>query len=641
MYLEEITDDEDRLLGSAYCPFDACRRSGLPCRCTKNCSVTDQCDKSHHPLYNGVMKDVIFGIACPPEMQQALTYALRNTSPTTKLVTIIVNLTRYPTGLTTELETMKKLNVIDPDGEFTAKLFFEQVLEPTRRWFRGTYSNPSVDKIVHKLQKDDHSQSLRQHYALHGCVHERRKYEQLRERMLSWSKEPIRLQYIFMEFAGDSLATLVVDSLSKPILYDGIRRLLCNYSKLYEHGISHLDMHDSNLTWSMSPSDGADEAVAAGAVTVGTSELHIKFIDFGFYRMLKLDQDDDPYLQHVQPDKNHLIMDVTKWFTRSCDVSVMLRWWHPIEYPMFHLCASLLLAPLLLPGGRWTRQHHANHVLHLAALVVTNNLVQSQVMDYGSFTDELLDFFRICPLMGSDPDHNECKRFTFFGSLFSIFGGMQHCYILILPLFQRTWKRVCSIVGVEVSRTMFWPNGRPCNCGASPHNVCQSGSELFSLFPGYRYMLDHFRTQYYYCTHLDLSTVEREFDTFSLAMNILKKTSDRDLRLRQIVMKRLLSSKSFESNRTKLADTVTALAQYPGFRVPIEAVPSQPTDAVIRQNSLLERFGKLGKLGELSEFVGEHGFSHPTGGAQAAAGVIVPAVQPSSAAEGEGDEITL
>jgi len=148
--------------------------------------------------------------------------------------------------------------------------------------------------------------------------------------------------------------------------------------------------------------------------------------------MVKVEQDEDAYLQHVQPDKDRLIMDVTKWFTRSCDVSAMLRWWHPIEYPMFHLCASLLLAPLLLPGGRWMRQHHANYVLHLSALVVTNNLVQSQVMHYGSFTNELLDFFRICPLMGIDPDHNECKRFAFFGALFSIFGGMQHCYKLIL-----------------------------------------------------------------------------------------------------------------------------------------------------------------------------------------------------------------
>jgi len=607
MYVGEIADDDGRLLDSAVCPFDACRRSGLPCRCTKNCSVTDQCDKSHHPLYNGAMKDVIFGIVCPPEMQEALKSALRNTSPTTKLVTVIVNLTRYPTELTTELETMQKLNDIDPAGEFTAKLFYQQVLEPTRRWLRGTYSNPSVDTIVHKLHIDDNSQSLRQHYALHACANERSKYEQLRGRMLSWSTQPTRLQYIFMEFAGDSLATLVVDSLPKPILYDGIRRLLCNYYKLYEHGISHLDMHDSNLTWSMTPSDKADEPVAAGAASVVATALHIKFIDFGFHCMLRVDEDDDAYLQRVQPDKDRLIMDVTKWFTRSCNLSEMLRWWHPIEYPMFHLCASLLLAPLLLPGGHWTQQHHDNHVRHLSALMVTNNLVQSQVMDYGSFTKELLDFFNICPQQCYDPFHEECKRSAFFGGLFSMFEGMQHCYKLILPLFQSTWVRVCSIVGADLSRTMFWPDGRPRNCRATANNICQAGPHLFSSFPGYLSTLDRFRTQYYYCMNLDLATVEREFDTFSLAMNILKKTSNRDLRVRQIVLKCLLSSKSFESNQTKLTDTITALSQYPGPRVPIQAATSQPADAdlAVRHNRRLERFGKLGKLGELSESVGE------------------------------------
>jgi hypothetical protein len=614
-----------------------------------------------------MIKDVIFGIVCPPEMQRALMHALRHTSPSTKLVTIIVNLTRNPNEMTTELETMKQLDLIDPAGEFTAKLFYEQVLEPTRRFFRGSYSNPSVDTILHKLEKDDKSQSLRQHYALHGCVcgsglHDRQccqlhnsgcrcercMYEQLRGRMLTWSTEPVRLHYIFMEFAGDNLATLVVDSLSKPILYDAFRRLLYNYSKLHAHGISHLDLHDSNLTWSMATSDAADGAgtAAAGAAAVVTSELRIKFIDFGFHRMLQRGADDDAYLQQVQPDKdrNRLIMDVTKWFTRSCDVSTELRWWHPIEYPMFHLCASLLFAPLLLPGERWTRQHHANHVLHLAALVVTNNLVQSQVMDYGIFTNELLAFFRKCPLMASDPDHNECKRFAFFGGLFSIFAGMQRCYKLILPLFQRTWVRVCSIVGTELSRTCFSLDGRPRDCGASPQNVCQAGSEMFSLFPGYHDTLDVFRTQYYYCTHLDLATVEREFDTFSLAMNILRKTSNRDLRLRQLIYKRLLSSTSFESNRTKLADTVAALRQNPSPATAMQAAPGQPRPGVIAvgHRSRLEQLGKLGKLGELSESVGDHGGRHASvAGGHAAACVIVPPVQPNSEAEGEGDEISL
>jgi len=596
-----------------------------------------------------MVKDVVFGIACPPEMQAALTRALRNTSPNTKLVTIIVNLTKHPTAMQTELETLKQIDAIDPAGEFTAKLFYEEVLEPTRRWFRGSYTNPYIDIVLNQLEKDDKSSSLIQHYALNGCVcgsglHDRQccklhdancscercMYEDLRGRMQDWSTKVARLHFIFMEFAGESLATLVVDSLAKPTLYTGFRRLLGNYSKLHANGISHLDLHDGNLTWSVRT---ADSAVASA---VEAAQLHIKFIDFGFHRTIQTEHDSDAYLQRVQPDKHRRIMDVTKWFTLICDVSVSLRWWHPIEYPMFHLCASLLLAPLLLPGERWTRQHHVNKVKHLAAVVVTNNLVQSQVMDYGSFTKELLHFFRKCPLMASDPDHNECKRFAFFGGLFSIFGAMRHCYKLILPLFQGIWVRVCSIVGAELSRTRFWPDDRPRDCGASPHNVCQSGTQLFALYHGYQDALDVFRTQYYFCTHLDLATVEREFDTFSLAMNILMKKSNSDVGLRKIVYRYLLSSTSFESNRTKLADTVAALRPKPSPTPPLPPARRQKktaTTSAAGHNRRLGRLGTLGELGELSE-CGKHGCSP-----QAAARDTT--AQLTSVAEEEGDEISL
>jgi len=82
---------------------------------------------------------------------------------------------------------------------------------------------------------------------------------------------------------------------------------------------------------------------------------------------------------------------------------------------------------------------------------------------------------------------------------------------------------------------------------------------MFSGYRGYRDTLDVFRTQYYHCQHLDIATVEREFDTFSLAMVILKKSTRRDVALRRAVHTHLLSSDSFERNQTKLADAVEEL----------------------------------------------------------------------------------
>jgi len=595
-----------RLEASSVCPYDACWRSSLPCRCTKNCSVSDQCDKSHHPLYSGQVKDVIFGIACPPEMQRALTYALRDIGPATKLVTVIVNITLNSYELLGELETMKQIDTIDPAGEFTAKLFHEQVLEPQKRWYRGTYYNPAIDNIMHKLLKDDTSASLKKHYALDGCdcgsgrhkllccethsIHckcERCKYEKLRLRMHDWSTQPVRLHYMFMQFAGASLDSFVGDSMSEKTICAGFQRLLTNYIKLHENGISHLDLHDKNITWSVGDADGVDHtgicaggaggaggagaagatgaaggagaAGAAGAAGVVTGDLHFKFIDFGFNQMDGSDEDD----MYLKFKHGRTVLDVTKWYTGCCKVTQELRWWHPVEYPMFHLCASLLYAPLLLPGNRWTRQDHANKVLQMAALAPASFVMEDDVVDYAHVTTELHQYFANCPTVPGigSLGHTECSRNTFFKDLFGIFENLRYWYKPIHQHLQAAWVRVCSIVGTEIARTRFLADGQGRQICCNSGNFCEQGAEMFSEFPGYRNTLDVFRTQYYYCEELDIATVEREFDTFSLAMNILRTSSDRDVDLRRVVHTHLLSSSSFERNRTKLADAAVELGR--------------------------------------------------------------------------------
>ena len=522
--------------------------------------MTGQCDKSHHPLYNGTSKDVVFGITCPPEMQRDLAHALRDTDPGTKIVTMVVNVGKEDdTELQGELETMRKLDAIDPAGEFTAKLYYEQVLEPRRKWLHGAFCNAAIDTVMQKLLKDDSSASLLRHYALDGCdcgsgLHEvmccythpracdcqRCNYEKMRLHMHEWSTQPVRLHYIFMQFAGESIEKLVRDSLSEKTLRDGFQRLLTHYITLYRHGISHLDLHDANLTWAVE----------------GATRLKIKIIDFGCNHM-HASKGDEVYTTTKQ---GRDVIDVTKWYTNVCNVSEKVRWWHPVEYPMFHLCATLLLAPLLLPGNRWTRQDHANKVLQLATLAPATVVQEGQIFDYAHVTAELRDFFGTCPLHVTPGRRTQqCSRQTFFHDVSAIFENIRRSYKLIHQHLQQVWVRVCSIVGTDISRTHFLPCGNPHSLTGRASNDCWQGVEMFSGYRGYHDTLDVFRTQYYHCQHLDIATVEREFDTFSLAMVILKKSTQRDVALRRAVHTHLLSSDSFERNQTKLADAVEEL----------------------------------------------------------------------------------
>jgi len=498
-------------------------------------------------------------------MQRDLAHALRDVDPGIKIVTMIVKVGEDDAELQGELDTMRKLGAIDPAGEFTAKMYFERVLEPQRKWLHGAFCNAAIDTVMNKLLEDDSSSSLRKHYARHGCDcgsgrHEtlcchghpracdcqRCRYAKMRVHMDEWRRHPVRLHYIFMQFAGASLDTLARDSLSEQTLRGGFQRLLTNYVSLYRHGISHLDLHDSNLTWAV---EGATCAQS------GCARLRIKIIDFGGNLMHPSEGDEE----YTTTKQGRDVVDVTKWYTNTCDVSEQVRWWHPVEYPMFHLCATLLLAPMLLPGDRWTREDHANKVVQLAALAPGTPVLESEVLDYAHITAELRDFFGSCPATHTTPAGTRCTRQTFLQDLLAIFANIRSCYEPIHQHLQRVWARVCSIVGTDLARTHFLPCGHAVWLSNDDSGDCWLGVHMFADYNGYHDTLDVFRTQYYHCPHLDVATVEREFDTFSLAMVILKKSTQRDVALRRAVHTHLLSSDSFEKNQTKLADAAEEL----------------------------------------------------------------------------------
>jgi len=571
---------------SAVCVWDGCTNNTIPCRCTEDCSVDKPCDKTHHPLFNGTVKDVVFGIACPPSMQAALQHALLQILPKTKIVTIIVNTTLYPHDLVGELRTMKEIDGVDPGGVFTAKLIYTESLEPSRRSFRGKYCNDAIDVVLHKLEKDDNSTAMKVQMApsvcscgsgalqsnccnpqAEQCTSERNKYEELRKRMQVWSETPVSLQYIFMEFSGNPLAKLQPGVLSQNTKAIGFQHMLTNYLTLYEHGICHLDLHDSNLTWSLEHQHipkGRD--VASCSATRGDDKtdpiLHIKFIDFGFHRQF----DPDVPAVYKRADRFGAI-DATKMFTYCCRVTQDVRWWHPIEYPMFHMIASLLLAPFLNPRNTWRTEDHQSKVRQLTALTL-HNVREDNLNDYGDKSGEVVGFHRKCLQKRQDLRHVNCKRSKFFTQIYSVMQAMRHWYKEIQPQKQQqVWGRICHIVGSEITRTNFNADGTQHAVQYSENTMCLGG-EMFTTQVNFLHLVDVFRTQYYFCDHLDMATVEREFDTWSMAMNILKTSTSADVELRRIVHETLLSSHSFEQNKNKLADSARQLGCIVSDRTP-------------------------------------------------------------------------
>jgi len=133
------------------------------------------------------------------------------------------------------------------------------------------------------------------------CVNGRRdvtcprcKYLALRKKMESWQKQAINLHYVYMEYAGENVATLPPESTPSASFYRACQNLLRNYNTLYNHQICHLDLHAANLTWNCDTS----------------GNLTFKIIDFGFNRL---------YDQHEKlcdkcPDC--AAVDVTKLFMR-------------------------------------------------------------------------------------------------------------------------------------------------------------------------------------------------------------------------------------------------------------------------------------------------------------------------------------
>jgi len=534
------------------CPYDPAHQHTLRCRCTHNCATSATCNKSHHTLYSGTVKDVIFGISAPCVLQRALAAALDKMPEDMQVVTIIVNSGLHAEGMRGEVWTLLQIDRVDPAGDFTAKLIFQHIVSGRRTRSRKSGHVADIRRILRQLRSEGNDASgaagadpckLLLVPAEHECDCRRCQYTRLQRQMRLWTSTGPDLQYIYMQYAGEDLHTLKVGpTVPSTAFVAGCQRLLANYIKLYENKICHLDLHGGNLTW-------AYDASAHNA------RLDLKMIDFGFNRMF--DSTEPP--GNSCPDCGAI--DVTKFFMQICNLfTEPLRSWHPVEYPMFHLCTSLLLAPLLLatvPNATWTRAHHNARVKRLAAWTLSASA--REVARFGHIDAACTAFFATCPLDHNDPDSPPCARHDFAHNLAHLWQDIQHTYANVRRHLLPVWTRVCAIVGAEIALVHFEADGTAKPLPNLDARLCHGG-DAFTHSDAYSHLFDVFRTEFYYCQELDLRTVQREFDTFSLATMMLEKLPWQETALREDVHRHLLHSDSHQSNAAKLHNFAGARA---------------------------------------------------------------------------------
>jgi len=472
------------------------------------------------------VKDVVFGICAPAELQLFLKQALAKMPPDIKIITLIVNSTLHAEDMRGEIESMKAVDAADPEGTFTSKLIYQQIV--LARSLEGSARNHvGVRRVLKNLAEED-GMLLPGMAQKCICVNGKRdvncprcKYLALRKRMQSWQEKQVDLHYVYMEYSGETLATLPPEPTPSASFYRACQDLLRNYNTLYKHQVCHLDLHAANLTWNRD--------------TAGN--LAFKMIDFGFNRLY----DEREKLCDKCPDC--AAVDVTKLFMRICRVTKgSLRQWHPVEYPMFHAVVTLLLSPLLVPDTAWNLTNHIAKVNQITLLDLTTVIEQS---------------VSTCPVRNAVYG-TPCARADLQHEVYGLLKKIPKIYDNIRQHLPLIWGRVCTIVGAEIGRVHFAPDGRGQGIRLPISALCEGG-EAFTHTSEYNDIFDVFRTQFYFCQELDLRTVERQFDTFSLAAMILSKMSPKDVHLRAIVHSQLLCCTSFEKNRTKLSDAAAAI----------------------------------------------------------------------------------
>jgi len=270
-----------------------------------------------------------------------------------------------------------------------------------------------------------------------------------------WITQKCNLYCIYMVYAGYDMEYKLPDCTGKTSVYTAYRNLLLNCQTLLHKGICHLDMHRNNVTWGFDSND----------------QLAFKIIDFGYDK--------------VYTEKGQTPMDVTKHFMQVCDVvNDGLRGFHPVEYPMFHLCASLLLHLIFVPNRTWDKKKHDAKVKLMLKFTLQTTKKQLVACKWNATNYET-----------ALPNSAE--------ELFGLWRRIWGTYAIIEDILLSKWKRVCNIVDKEIAKVYFESNGNRTNITQYPTGLEQT-SHNFTDTSHYMDLFAVFRGKFYECDALDL-----------------------------------------------------------------------------------------------------------------------------------------
>ena len=476
------------------CPYDASNKGMIPCRCSNRCDLNTPCEKCHHKIFFGASKAVVLGCFIPLPLQEHIAPLLAQLDGDTQIVSIMVDLKEDgEDSMLGEIETLLAIDKIDPKGVFTSKLIFQQKLP-------FDANDSSMQIVSSNLQQQGKSNPLNPNEL------------KLLHRLRWWVQKQCNLYCMYMVYAGFDMEHELPASINKTSVYNAYRELLLNYSKLSVQGICHLDMHRNNVTWGFN----------------SKKQLAFKLIDFGYNKV---------YTETGEPP-----MDVTKHFMRVCDVvNEGLRVFHPVEYPMFHLCASLLLHPIFVPDRLWDKKKHDAKVELMRMFTKQTTKAQLVACKWG-------------PVIYNAALPNSADE------LFGLWRGIWDTYAIIDDLLLSKWKRVCNIVEAEIAKVYFEPRGNRIPIAHYPTGLAET-SHNFTDTSDYMDLFVVFRGKFYECDALDLRVINAEFDLFSMGMMMLDEFSDTDTAWRFVIKYRLLSSTYNKTTRRKILETNVAIQQ--------------------------------------------------------------------------------
>jgi len=450
----------------------------------------------------GQTKDVVFGAFIPEPLQDRVGKLL-STLPldTADIVTIIVDMTKFQhmDVIKGEIETLNMIDKIDPEGIFTSKLIFEQ--------------KPMCDKNDHTMQMIDAkiSKQERSERRVHPafCVCSRLcKEMKFHDDVKEWTKRKSDLHLVYMTYCGVDLHHNFPENIQDTKVLTAYTDLLLHYRVLLQNNICHMDLHAGNVVWNIRK-DG---------------KLCFKFIDFGF----NIQHDESP------PYKQE---DVTRLFMQICDVlSGEIRSFHPVEYPMFLLCASMVLHPIYVSTMNWALCNHDRKCKSM--MKFSANTTQGIFMQFTPKTQA----YHIAL-----PNSND--------ELFNLWENILDTYSFLgEEILMLKWRKIVRIVDKHMSSVHFDDIGACITVNRSMPSVIKSSHE-FTSEPVYLALFDVFRTQFYNCQELDLNVVNAEFDVFSLGVRLLTQFQGNNTSMVNIILKYLMCHDDSVTAYDKLTNT--------------------------------------------------------------------------------------